>query len=159
MALGLDGQLIILETIRNLTAGTPDSVMQGRLRAFGKFGHPIKFFFGKTAFSAALASETDLVTYLDVGIESKGYIYVLSYINDGDVIDDYHLDIYNPDGSFLVRTTGANAARMTVDLWRNVYTLNYETIVGPNGRTEPSVSQWIPPVPAGSATEASAAGS
>ena len=42
---------------------------------------------------------------------------------------------------------GVNGARMIVDQWRNLYTLNYEAILGPNNRTEPSVSTWIPSTP------------
>jgi hypothetical protein len=68
------------------------------------------------------------------------------------------LDIYNPDGSFLVRTpdprlhTAGNmqyvsAARIALDVWRNLFTLNYSTFMGPGGRTEPSVSQWMPTPP------------
>lgn len=90
------------------------------------------------------------ITYLDVGVETKGFIYVLSYQGTGSDPSDYHLDIYNPNGVWLARTpssaddSGVNAARIVVDQWRNLYTLNYETILGPNGRTEPSVSVWIP---------------
>jgi hypothetical protein len=45
---------------------------------------------------------------------------------------------------------GVNGARMVVDQWRNLYTLNYEAIVGPDNRTEPSISTWIPSTPPGS---------
>jgi hypothetical protein len=37
-----------------------------------------------------------------------------------------------------------NAAKIVVDMWRNLYTLNYESFLGPGERTEPSVSAWIP---------------
>ena len=93
------------------------------------------------------------IHYLDVGVETKGFIYVLSYQGTGSAQSDYHLDIYNPDGTWLSRTPenpsspGVNGARMIVDQWRNLYTLNYATILGPNNRTEPSVSTWIPSTP------------
>ena len=93
------------------------------------------------------------IHYLDVGVETKGFIYVLSYKGTGSLQSDYHLDIYNPDGTWLSRTPknasdpGVNGARMIVDQWRNLYTLNYEAILGPNNRTEPSVSTWIPSTP------------
>lgn len=93
------------------------------------------------------------IHYLDVGVETKGFIYVLSYQGTGSAQSDYHLDIYNPDGTWLSRTPenaghpGVNGARMIVDQWRNLYTLNYEAILGPNNRTEPSVSTWIPSTP------------
>jgi hypothetical protein len=59
---------------------------------------------------------------------------------------NYVLDIYQPDGTFLVQTKGVTAGKMVVSLWRDVYTLNYEQISGPKG-PEPSVSKWIPPAP------------
>jgi hypothetical protein len=90
------------------------------------------------------------VTYLDIGVELKSYIYVLSYTGGGTSPSDYRLDIYNPDGTWLTRTPkdpasgGVNAARFVVDQWRSVWTLNYEAIYGSGGRTQPSVSAWIP---------------
>jgi len=95
------------------------------------------------------------IHYLDVGVESKGFIYVLSYQGTGSKQSDYHLDIYNPDGTWLSRTPdksgnpGVNGARMIVDQWRNLYTLNYDSFLGPNNRTEPSVSTWVPSPPKG----------
>jgi hypothetical protein len=95
------------------------------------------------------------IHYLDIGVETKGFIYVLSYEGTGAATSDYHLDVYNPDGSWLSRTpenagdAGVNGARFVVDQWRNVYTLNYESFRGPNGRTEPSVSTWTPSTPPG----------
>jgi len=100
------------------------------------------------------------MTYVDMAIEAKGYIYVLSHKDTGGVINntDYALDIYNPDGSFLVRcpdpklhTSGnmqyVSAARIALDVFRNLFTLNYSTFAGPGGRTEPSISQWMPTPP------------
>jgi hypothetical protein len=95
------------------------------------------------------------IHYLDIGVETKSFIYVLSYKGTGSDPSDYRLDIYNPDGSWLARTpknegdAGVNAAKFVVDQWRNLYTLNYEVILGPNNRTEPSVSTWIPSTPDG----------
>jgi hypothetical protein len=59
---------------------------------------------------------------------------------------DYRLDIYDPEGTedtYLSRTTGVAAAKMAVDLFGNVFTLNYEPLIGPDG-VEPSISEWIP---------------
>jgi hypothetical protein len=69
---------------------------------------------------------------------------VLSRTGDGSSVTDYRLDIYQPNGPWLARTVGVNAARIVLDMWRNLYTLNYEAFLGPGGRTEPSVSTWIP---------------
>ncbi len=97
----------------------------------------------------------EVVTYLDVAVESKGFIYVLSYVNDGANPSDYRLDVYNPDGTpvnpdIASHNGEVNGARMTVDQWRTVFTLNYQQMQGPGGRPEPTVSQWIPSTPSGS---------
>lgn len=84
------------------------------------------------------------VTYLSMSTELKGYIYVLSYVGDGSSALDYRLDIYQPNGPWLARTVGVNAAKIVLDMWRNLYTLNFESFLGPGGRTEPSVSTWVP---------------
>ena len=89
--------------------------------------------------------------YLDIGVEGLGFMYVLSYTNGGLSADDYRLDIWDPDGNHLLRKTGVAAARMAVDTFRNVYTLNYETIAGAP-RIEPSLSQWEPSTPEGCPT-------
>jgi hypothetical protein len=96
-----------------------------------------------------LVAEQQAVTYLDLGVERLGYMYVLSFVEDGRSADDYRLDIYTPDGAFLARTIGVPAARMAVDLFRNVYTLNYETIANAPS-LEPSLSKWIPNTPGAS---------
>ncbi len=127
-----------------------DSTLQGavaRLQAFDLVGNPAPIFAGGSSV-AALREEASLVTLLDLAIESKGYIYVLKYLNDGAKPGDYLLDIYNPDGSFLTQTAGVSSARIAVDLWRTLYTLNFEVIEKPDGgRTEPSVSIWLPSTP------------
>jgi hypothetical protein len=86
------------------------------------------------------------LTYLSMAAEAKGYIYVLSYTGTGNDIENFLLDIYSPDGSPLARTTGVNAGDIVVDMWRNLYTLNFESLLGPAGRTEPSISIWTPSV-------------
>lgn len=97
------------------------------------------------------------IEYLDMAIEARGYVYVLSYTRPGNQVSDYRMDIYQPDGTFLVRTPDSrlqpdnpqyiSAARMVVDIWRNVYTMNFEALEGPNGIIEPSISHWIPTPP------------
>jgi hypothetical protein len=100
-----------------------------------------------------LKDKTDNLEYLDIACEPEGFIYVLSYLRPGEKLSDYRLDIYNPDGTHLARTPknsgdpGVNAAKISVDHWRTLFTLNYETILGPGGRPEPSISQWAPSVP------------
>lgn len=91
------------------------------------------------------------IEYLDIATEDKGYIYVLYFENEGTSAAQYMLDIYNPDGTVLLNKplTGLAAAKMSVDQWRTLWTLNYETFLGPNNRTEPTVSGWIPSTPDG----------
>jgi len=133
----LDGRILILESINN------------RVQSFDIHGNPVKSFGAESKERSwfPLVDSASKTNYLDLAIEAKGYIYVLSYTGDGADPNDYHLDIYTPDGAFLVRTKGIAASKITVDLIRNVFTLNYETIHAPSGRPEPSVSLWIPPAP------------
>jgi hypothetical protein len=96
------------------------------------------------------------LNYLDMAVESQGYMYVLSYINDGSATTDYLLDVYGPDGTFLVRSPDASkstkpqnivAGRIAVDIWRDLYALNYETFNGPGGGTQPGLAHWMPTPP------------
>jgi hypothetical protein len=84
-------------------------------------------------------------------VEYTGYLYVLSY-NIGS--NRYRLDVYHPGQATtnpITTTFDVNADKLTVDFWRNVYTLNYEVLRLPGGAvppiTEPSVSLWTPSVP------------
>jgi hypothetical protein len=86
------------------------------------------------------------IEYLDIAVEALGYMYVLSAANGGQTMDDYRLDVFTPQGSLLARTTGVAAARLAVDTFRTVYTLNYATLVGAP-RVEPTLSQWVPSLP------------
>ncbi len=122
----------------------------GRIQAFDVFGNPTPRFNGGTSEVRPLYPENN-ATYLDMAVESTGWIYVLSFAGSGRNPADYRLDIYDPDGTedtYLSRTTGVAAAKMAVDLWRNIFTLNYEPILTPDG-VEPSLSQWIPSTPDG----------
>jgi hypothetical protein len=102
--------------------------------------------------------DEEKITYLDLGVEMQGFIYVLSYTGEGKLVENYKLDLYDPTGKWLSRTpdknkdpkaTGVNGARLVVDMWRSMYTLNFEHFQGPGGRTEPSVSTWLPTTPKG----------
>jgi hypothetical protein len=95
----------------------------------------------------------ETLLYLDMAVEAQGVIYVLSYQGNGSSPSDYYLDLYNADGTFIVRTPDPNvtstpqnvvAAKLCVDMWRNVYTLDYQA---QSGRPEPTVSHWIPTPP------------
>lgn len=113
-----------------------------RIQALNPSGHSVRLFAGKTTSIVRLRAETG-VTYLDLAVEGAGYMYVLSHVGQGGGVSDYRLDVYTPDGAFLNRTTGLAAARITVDMFRVLYTLNYAPIPG-SPRVEPSLSKWNP---------------
>lgn len=135
-----DGVILILEAGNN------------RIHAVDASGNPIRHFSNQPEpyflnFSATGGPDTQ---YLDIAVEFSGFIYVLSSSNSV-----YRLDIYKPDQTGtepFSKTLGVNAAKVTVDYWRNVYSLNYEVLMVNNalpasGVTEPSISQWVPETP------------
>jgi len=128
LALSPGNDFIVLETINH------------RLQAFDLYGNPIPYFPGNTA-CLPLKNNRQ---YLDLALDCEGYIYILSYKNDGSKPEDYQLDLYSPGGEWLSSTPTMNAAKIAVDSWRNIYTLNYETITGKGGGIEPSITIWIP---------------
>lgn len=98
-----------------------------------------------------LLRETEGSTYLDLAVEFTGYMNALSRSSSPPI---FRLDIYHPAQSDTkpIRTTkGMNSARLTVDFWRNVYTLNYEVLKLPSGQipsgTGPSLSFCVRPPP------------
>jgi hypothetical protein len=134
-----------------LQSSDPDHYPQGCMCAFDVKGNPVNCFAGSASSVARLHPEgTAQVQLVDLSVEPTGYLYVLKYLvnsSSGQVhASDYRLDIYNPDGTLLVQVPGIAAARLHVDLWRDMYTLNYEILQG-SGRTEPSVAEWIPSTP------------
>jgi hypothetical protein len=112
-----------------------------RVQAFDVYGNPTPMFGGSPFMG--LKQETG-IEYQDVAASPAGLIYVLSNAAGGQRPADYRLDVYGPDGSFLARTAGVNAARIAVDSAERVYTLDYRRITGPGGRSEPSLGQWWP---------------
>jgi hypothetical protein len=140
IAVALDGRLLVLEDGNR------------RVQSFDYTGNPVKYFKGdgvEKSCTMPLRDTAAPTTYLDLSVESKGYLFVLAF--EGDIATakaaQYRVDIYEPDGTFLVSTPGVAAAKIAVDLARSLFTLNYETLSGPGGRTEPSISMWLPPPP------------
>ena len=123
-----------------------------RIHAIDAAGNPVQHFSKQPTKYFLNLSATGGAgnTYLDIAAEFSGFIYVLSQTNSV-----YRLDIYHPDQSGtdpISTTTGFNAAKVTVDYWRNVHSLNYEVLMineslPPSGVTEPSISQWLPTTP------------
>jgi hypothetical protein len=94
------------------------------------------------------------ITYLDMAVETQGYVYVLGHRDDGSTPSDYILDIYAPDGTFVVRTPDPSvtsspqnlvAGRIAVDIWRNLFALTYETLSAPG--PQPGIAHWMPTPP------------
>lgn len=136
------GEILVLET------------KNARVQAFDTRGNATRIFADPSiprskVSTMALKAQSSTVTYLDMGTESKGYVFVLYYLGAGTDPSNYHLDIYDPEGNYLSTTNGLNAAKMVVGMWRDVYALNYQVLLGPGNRTEPSVSHWIPSTPPG----------
>lgn len=170
-----DGTIVVLEQVSN-----SDGLSIARLQAFDSDGNPV------AAFNATNEDNTDAdgaedgkspffylphenITYLDVvalGDANCTYIYLLSYLNQGDNPEDYQISIYQlgtnaPANNFVVANTNMPAGKINVDMWHTLYTLNFEMVKngtgtsaepagptsggheGPAGRTVPSVSEWI----------------
>ncbi|HKP03631.1 MAG TPA: hypothetical protein VJU77_09765 [Chthoniobacterales bacterium] len=138
-----NGTVLVLEN--------PTETSEGRVQALDYLADPVNAFEGGTSPYLRLKIEQEKVTYLDIASEVGGYIYVLKYLGEGNRVQDYRLDIYAPNGLFVSQSTAVNAGKMCVSLWRELFTFNFNIVAGPGGRTEPSVSEWIPSTPQGSA--------
>lgn len=126
-------------------------ILQGGLnrsiKAFDFDGKPWKFFFNGTASVLPLDTESGEFTWLDISIDPTNLLYILSYSGSGTQVSDYRLDVYDAvAGTRIVRNTGVAVGRIVVDKFRDLYTLNYETVKG-SPIIEPSVSVWAPSAP------------
>ena len=123
-------------------------ILQGEssisIKAFDVSGNPWPFFNNGTASSFPL-EESD-AKWLDIAIDDTEMIFILSYTGTGMMKNDYRLDVYDKTGSRVFRNTGVSVARMVVDKWRRVYSLNQETMKN-SPIVEPTVSVWMPSVP------------
>jgi len=138
-AISPDGVILILEAGNN------------RIQALDLGANAVRHFSKQASPYSLTLGGTDPMQgwqYLDLAVEYTGYLYVLSFNQN---TFQYRLDLYHPEQSDsrpIATTFDVNAARLTVDFWRNVYTLNYEVLRLPNGNaaglTEPSVSLWTP---------------
>jgi hypothetical protein len=141
IALALDGRVLVLETGNE------------RVQCFDVNGNPVAYFTDPRTGAATpvLSVRTDprepRLTLLDMAAEAKGHIFVLGYSGEGGKPEEYRIDLYDPSGVYLTSTRNVTAARITIDLLRNVFSLNYETLRGRNQRLEPSISHWRPPAP------------
>jgi hypothetical protein len=144
---GGTGTRVGLLSIPVAVAATPDShfaVLEAgnrRLQVFDCFGNPAPYFSG----SPVLQLSNDPSThYLDVEVDAYGYFYVLYTQGDISQVSSYRVDLYDPSGQKVSTTQNVNAARIAVDLWRNLYTLDYTLLEGPQGASIPSIRVWSP---------------
>lgn len=164
-----DGTILVLED----TAADPahGGAQVARISAYDLSMNPVQRFMdasGQPSYWLYLSGASG-ATYLDmqaVGDELMTYIYVLSFQGAGINVSDYSMAIYTygkkpPAQNPLVTTPNIAAAGMAVDMWHTVYTENFAMVTdgaghpagpaapgaGPAGRTGPSVSMWLPPVP------------
>jgi hypothetical protein len=141
-AVSSDGVILVLE----------GSNGNNRIQAFDTGGNSVPYFRKQPRPYFLQLPTSSNALYLDLAVEYSGYLYVLSS-GDNDV---HRLDIYHAEqagAAPICSTVGINAARLAVDFWRSVYTLNYDILRLPDGSipptlTEPSISLWVPPAPA-----------
>ena len=131
MAVTPRGEILVIEQTNN------------RIQAFDTGANPVRIFSNNGSSIMPLRAASTGATFLDVQMEFVGYIYVL-WVNSSNV---YTLDIYGPQGNYVSSTSGINAGKLTVDLFRNVYSLNYEKLTPVGALTEPSISEWVPSTP------------
>lgn len=161
-----DGTILILDQI--FSADTN----QSRIQAFDLLGRPVFCFQDDAGTGTAiLPIPSSDVVYLDmavVGNKNMTYIFVLYYTGVGHSPSDYNVAIYKygeksttSDTAPVVTSNAVPAARICVDMWHTLYTLNYQMVedaagapagpatahTGPAGRTVTSVSEWLLPVP------------
>jgi hypothetical protein len=112
-----------------------------RVQAFDVNGNPLPLFKGQPFFALRSAPQP---AYLDIAVSAAGLIHVLGSQNGGTAVNDFFLDIYDADGRPLNQTFGVNAARIAIGAGQTLYTLNFDSLTGPGGRTEPTISAWRP---------------
>jgi hypothetical protein len=118
-----------------------------QLAAFDLNGNPIKYFGSDSSqYRAPLATAG---TYLDMAVDGASHIYLLYYTGDGSQPNDYHVDVYNPDGTPLTtHSAGTNIAKLAVDYWRSIFGVNFTAINSPGGSVAmPSISRFDPSDP------------
>jgi hypothetical protein len=135
-----DGVILVLESGNS------------RIHALDVSANPVRYFSRQAIpyFFSLTQTAGPNTQLLDIAADFSGLIYVLSLSNGA-----YRLDIYPNDSvstSPLSTTINFNVAKIAVDYWRNVYSLNYEILMQngalpTSGVTEPSISQWLPVTP------------
>jgi len=136
-----DGVLLMLENGNN------------RIQAFDIGSNPVRYF-GITTAQTYFLQLTEMPRgsgwrHLDIQADVGGLLYVLSHNAQTGA---YRLSIYDKVAQLqqaLSVTEGIFAARIGLDHWRDLYTLNYQPVSVQGSSTapaitEPSVSLWVP---------------
>ena len=109
-------QIGLLQSPTALAVTNPGTVIileagASQLAAFDLNGNPVKYFGtdpNNLQFTQPLANQG---TYLDLAVDGASHIYLLYYTGDGSQPSDYHIDVYNPDGTPLAtHSPGVNVA-------------------------------------------------
>ena len=149
MAISKDGALMVLQN-------TPK---EPSIKAFDIDGKPWRLFdlgAGPTSVMPLTTERNKNIVYLDIAMADSKLIWVLSYEVSGATSiptdpKSFRLDIYDYMGNQVMRQTNVPVARISVDTFHNLYTMNYQYVLSPDGlpisRTEPSVSDWLPSTP------------
>ncbi len=128
------GDIIVLEQ-NNLRVSAFD--VNGSVREIFGSDDSMKNYF-------PLANIDETFQVLDIDVESTGMIFVLYYKNSGKTKDDYGVQIYSKTGTLIDTAEGIAAAKMAVDHFRNIFTLNYETVIESDNLQKPTISLWAP---------------
>ena len=135
-----------------------------RVSAFDLAGNPVRFFKstgGKKSYDFKLGTSDvpfkGTTQILDLAVEHAGHIYVLLSDSSGSnpsQTTGRYINIYQPDGQFLLRVTDTYAKRIAVDHWRIMYGMDGTSVdrsgsiawSGPatGGVTEPAITISIP---------------
>jgi len=125
-----------------------------RVSAFDLNGNPAPYFAAAPSPGYALPLVSD-GTYLDIAVDGAEQVYLLYFTGTGTAPADYHVDVYNADGSPLAtHSPGVNVPHLAVDYWRSIFAANYAPLaalgttaahVSPAlGVPEPSLSRFDP---------------
>ncbi len=138
-----EGTILVLEDL--VTIGSNEA----RIQAFNLDGSLVPFFANHTSFPLAKTNNRRYLDIATVGGHKQTYIYVLFYEGEGAQIENYQIEIYRfgPQIAYttspFITKVGVAAAKLAVDMWHTVYTLNYKTVSGTSNQV-PSLSEWTP---------------
>jgi hypothetical protein len=155
------GTVLVLEAATSQLAafdltGSPVPYFGSSLTRRGLFARnasgPVRRGSGEGEFTLPLVSKG---TYLDLGVDGAGQMYLLYHTGDGSAVADYHVDVYTAAGAVIAtHSAGVNVPHFAVDYFRSLFAANYDPLVDiatgkPHidpklGVIEPSLSRFDP---------------